>query len=730
MKGILIDCYKNQNKIILWIKQGKNNLRLEDSFTPKIYVKHKDLRFLQKKLFYWNINSKFTKKNTFFKEDMWVLEVPIQEYHRIYPIVKLILRLTNYSAEIYNADLKLEEYYFFEKDLFPLAKVEFKESNGKIIEIKALDDSNEVYYQIPDFSVGKLGTKTEDNLFKGFNTKLNAILFNKNVIEGKEKDILLEFKNQYNKLDPDVLWTDNGNIRIPFLKHKLKQHNILFNFNRFEKDDFDFKQGEHYFSYSRVVFRTNSIFLKGRLNFDKRSFFADDTGFYGIIDGARACRFRIQRTAMRSAGAAVTNLLLYTAYKRNFLLPYKVGIYERFKTLDELYNADRGSMIYEPRVGFHTDVAEFDFTSLYPNIMNKFNLSPETLFCKCCKWNKVSGLHYNYCTKKRGIVPIVAKDLVSRRILMKKQATPESKEKVDYHKWLLVTLFGYQAFRNRKIGCIENHESIQAFAREALLQAVRASELHDWEVIHGIIDSLYVKKKGFTDNDVQRLGREIYSKTGLELSHEGNYRWIVFLPSIVNPYMPVSSHFYCVFEDGGIKTRGIEARRKDMAKIMQDMQLDMIKILSKAKNESQFRSHFPEVIKILKNYINVLPHAPVEDLMFTKTLSKIDYANDIAQKLIVDKMKKEGYDVQPGQTIAYVIRDVTNKNPLRRYVTTDSFDGKVDVKKYTDLLVRSTFSILQPFGLSMEYLYEKIGKLRQLKITQFIKDVEILVSKQ
>lgn len=83
---------------------------------------------------------------------------------------------------------------------------------------------------------------------------------------------------------------------------------------------------------------------------------------------------------------------MYTAHKNNFLLPYKIGIYERFKTLEQLYNCDR------------TNIA---------------------------------------------------------------------KQKVDFLKWCLVTMFGYQAFKNRKIGVIETHESIQAYAREILLNAVR-----------------------------------------------------------------------------------------------------------------------------------------------------------------------------------------------------------------------------------------------------------------
>jgi DNA polymerase elongation subunit (family B) len=720
MKGIFIDCYRKQDKIMLWIREGNKNLRLEDNFTPKIYVKGGDLRVLKNRLFYKHIYSRFVKKNSFYKKDIWALEIPL-ELSKFNRVVKTIEKLENYNVEIYNADLKLEEYYMFEKDIFPLAKVEFKVVNNRIVSIKALDEAEDIYYDVPDFKVCKIKAKTQDNLFKGLNTKLEAVLFNKKTLKGNEKDILLRFKREFEKLDPDILWIENGNLVIPLLKEKLKCYGLNLNFNRFEEDNFYFKQGCYHHSYSKIVFRTNSIFLKGRLHFDMRSFFADDTGFHGIIDGSRICRQRIQRTEMRSAGAAVTNFSLYIAHKRNYLLPYKVGIYERFKTLYELYNADRGSMIFEPRIGFHTDVAEFDFISLYPNIMNKYNLSPETLFCKCCKLNKVPGLHYNYCRKVRGIIPIVADTLIKRRIGLKQQNTAISKEKVDYLKWLLVTIFGYQAFKNRKIGTIENHESIQAYARETIMKAVRTAELHDWEVIHGIIDSIYVKKNDFTDLDIQRLGREIYYSTGLELKHEGNYRWIVFLPSVVDENMPVSSHFYGVFEEGEIKYRGIEARRKDAPKIVADMQTEMIGTLAKAKTEEEFRDLFPKVFEILKNYVKVLPHAAVEDLMIIKTISKLGYVNDIAQKLIIEQMKKEGYGVQPGMTISYVIRDLNNKDPCKRYVTTDSSDGKIDIKKYTELMVRATFSILQPFGVTEKQLNENIDKLKQLKITQYNK---------
>ncbi|MFH1054286.1 MAG: DNA polymerase domain-containing protein [Candidatus Woesearchaeota archaeon] len=725
MKATFIDCYQKKDKIILWLKkEDGDNIRLEDAFTPKIYVKGDDLKGIRETLRKKGIKSGFVKKNTFFRQNIWVLEI-ILPLSSFYQTRKKIEKLLNYSAEIYNADIKPEEYYMFEKDIFPLSRVEIENKNHWLVSIRPLDNPYDIHYNIPDFSVAKIKVKTKHNLFRRFETSMQAISINNKIFEGDEKTMLSKFKKQFEKLDPDIVASEHGNLVLPFLKDRFKLYNIPFRFNRFEEDDFTHKEGEHFHSYNKVIFRTHSIFLKGRLHFDSRSFFTDDITAQGVFDGARMCRQTIQRTQMRSVGAAITNLLIYASYKSNFLIPYKTGVYERFKTLKQLYLADHGSVIFEPRVGFHNHVAEFDFVSLYPNIMNKFNLSPETLFCRCCKQNKVPGLHYNYCTRKKGIVPEVAKNIIGRRIALKRIGTPEAMERACFSKWLLVTMFGYQAFRNKKIGIIETHESIQAYARQAIMKSVRIAEQQDWEIIHGIIDSIYVKKRGFNEKDTARLGKEIFLSTNLEINHEADYRWIVFLPSINDSRVPVPTHFYGVTVDSEIKMRGIEARRKDTPRIIAEMQVEMIKTLSKAKDENQFRQLFPNIFSILKRYVEMIPFAHASNLAVYRSLRKTDYGNNIPQKIVVNQLKEKGYSIDPGHTIAYIITDISNKNPNRRYCALENYNGRFDIEKYTDMVVRATFSLLQPFGVTVPALYEVLAKSRQLTMPDFAEKLKI-----
>lgn len=718
---IFIDCYAKANSIILWLKDGKKNIMLEDSFAPRLYVICRGMNGLSKMLYAKGILSRVVRKNSFYRENVMALEI-MPGFLSYHSCIAIINKLTGYTAEIYNADIKLEEYYMFEKGIYPLAKVEVRSEGNKIMSIKAIDSPEDIDYEIPKFCIANLQVLTEDNLFKGLDTKIKSISLNGTIIRGTEKYILEEFKNQFILLDPDIIWSFNSNLALPFLKRKFGAYGIQFSFNRHEEDDFEFRVGRHYFAYSRTFYRTHSIFLKGRLNFDKRSFFAEDTGFYGIIEGARVCRQRIQRTAMRSAGAGITNLLLCESHRNNYLLPYKIGIYERFKTMEELYNCDRGSVIFEPRVGFHDSVAELDFTSLYPSIMDTFNLSPETLYCSCCDKNKVPGLHYHFCTRKRGIVAEVAKKLVERRIMLKAQGTLEAKERAAYLKWLLVTMFGYQAFKNKKIGCIEIHESIQAHARKIIMDSVREAEKMGFQVIHGIIDSLFVKMKGISENDVRQLCMAILEKTRMRICHEGNYRWIVFLPSVLDENRPVPTRYYGVFSDGRIKYRGIEARRRDTPAIIANMQVEMIEALSRAKTEEEFISLFPSVRKILRNYIKSLAYADMKDLIILKTLNKTEYKHDIAQKAIVSQMRSEGYDIHPGQTIAYIISDFSNKNPYKRYVTPGSYK-KADPLKYAEMMINATFTLLQPFGVTKAQLNE-LGKWSiQLRLTDFMEHV-------
>lgn len=89
------------------------------------------------------------------------------------------------------------------------------------------------------------------------------------------------------------------------------------------------------------------------------------------------------------------------------------------------------------------------------------------------------------------------------------------------------------------------------------------------------------------DNDDQtylNLKKDIENKTGFLISIEWIYKWIVFDSSKENPELLILNRYFGVFEDGTIKTRGIEARRHDTPPLFIKFQNELLQTVFCANN--------------------------------------------------------------------------------------------------------------------------------------------------
>jgi DNA polymerase elongation subunit (family B) len=211
----------------------------------------------------------------------------------------------------------------------------------------------------------------------------------------------------------------------------------------------------------------------------------------------------------------MSSLQFYQAIKDDVLIPRNKSIPEAFKSAYQLLVGDRGGFVFEPRVGAHDHIGEVDFSSMYPSLMANNNISAETVLCKCCPDSpiRIPDLGYNICTKRKGIVPKTLRLVVDKRLFYKKMRDltqdPRLKEVYDKRqialKWILVTCFGYLGYKNAKFGTVDGHMAVCAFGREALLNAASTAEANGFEVIHGIVDSLWLKKTDATIEDYKVL---------------------------------------------------------------------------------------------------------------------------------------------------------------------------------------------------------------------------------
>jgi len=468
-----------------------------------------------------------------------------------------------------------------------------------------------------------------------------------------------------------------------------------------------------------MVYNAGAQTLFGRCHIDRQNaFIFREAGLEGLLEQARVTKLPLQYLARTSTGTGITSMQLELAYGQGVLIPRRKREPEGFKSALELLTLDKGGLVFLPPLGFYEGVAELDFASMYPAIMEKFNISPETVGCVCCPENRVPEAGYSICTRRRGLVPKTLEPLLSKRARYKEriQTSTDPQERNRYEqrqtalKWLLVVSFGYLGYKNARFGRIEAHECVTAYSREKLLQAKEIAESQGFQLLHAIVDSIWVKRIGAGEQDYQRLAETISAGTGLPISLEGVYRWIGFFPSKTKPTLSVPNRFLGVFCNGKIKVRGIEVRRSDAPPFIKEAQALMIDILRKAKDLKAYESSIPELISILTDYRQRLNEGQValRELVISRRLSKDPKAYEKASlsAVVAQELLSRGVQLGPGESIQYIITNAKDQDPASRARAYASItpSHSYDREKYTELLLKAGESILCLFGYDMKRL--------------------------
>jgi DNA polymerase elongation subunit (family B) len=647
--------------------------------------------------------------------------------------------------EIHNCDLRGDRDYFFSHDIFPLAFVEIKnEAAG--LEYTLLDSVTSTDYAVPELRVLKLEVEiAKKGKIANFKDPINKIVVTQgekevSIDSGDETDKLLQLVKAVKELDPDFFVTQGGDSYLfPYLTQRAIMNRILDDFI-LSRDNTPFKSktpsGRTFFSYGRSFYRAGAIRLYGRIHIDENSgFVLSEAGFDGLIEIARTCRVPLHTAARNSIGSSMSSLQFYQAIKDDILIPRNKSIPEAFKTAYELLVGDRGGFVFEPRVGAHDFVGEVDFSSMYPVLMANNNISAETVLCKCCPDSplRIPELNYHICMRRDGIVPKTLRLVVDKRLYYKRMKNESEDQRLrDIYdkrqaalKWILVTCFGYLGYRNAKFGTVDGHIGVCAFGRETLLKAAHTAEKHGFEVIHGIVDSLWLKKKGATIDEYNTLCGIIAEQANVPIAFEGRYKWIAFLPSKMHPRIGVLNRYYGVMENGKIKVRGLEVRRRDTPRFVFDAQTEMIKTLAEANSVAELHSKIPVALKIVRVYRQKLLNGDVAlwDLIVTKHMSKNPkrYKQHVSQVIAAEQLMKEGAEIHAGNSVRFLFTHPEDKRHDRRVKAAQLIEKGVnpDAKKYLLLLYASAANLLSFAGYTTKSIYEAITEQKQQNLMNF-----------
>ncbi|MCK5344527.1 MAG: hypothetical protein KAR20_14035, partial [Candidatus Heimdallarchaeota archaeon] len=206
-------------------------------------------------------------------------------------------------------------------------------------------------------------------------------------------------------------------------------------------------RGHSYMSYGRIFYSQHGVYFDGgRHHYDVgNSFMWKDGNIEGIHELVRLGCSDPQRIARGTIGTTLTAVQMRTAYQRNILIPGRKADSEDFRPATTMCS-DVGGLVFSPRVGFHKNLVELDFLTMYPSIMVYRNVSPDTVNCGCCKNDQqqlVPETSHYICTQRPGLVSLALKNILDRRAYFKskRKEHPRYDRKQKVLKWLLVTCF-------------------------------------------------------------------------------------------------------------------------------------------------------------------------------------------------------------------------------------------------------------------------------------------------
>lgn len=729
ISGWLFDAYAQGEDVSVWMIDDEGvPHHLHDKLQPSFFVGGSPAELHE--VCEWLRGARLSvllrraeRYDVFAHETLVVLEVQV----RIPALYERIIRRvtdTFPDLEFYNADLTIPQVYFYERDLFPLARCEAVVGEAdEILEIAAEDTPWDLDYALPPLRTMLLRLEGEcRNPNHGYRAPLEIGYDDRTYVLRMDdpRDLVRRVREHLIRADPDVILTDWGDSFIlPQLMDLAQRYGVDLSFNRDTRRKPHLRPAQSYFSYGRIIYKTASQLLFGRWHIDRENaFLTDDYGLEGAFEVARLTKRPVQQAVRTSTGAGISAMEVATAYKMGCLIPWRKREPEEFKSALDLLVSDKGGMTYQPVTGLHYDVAELDFASMYPAIMARFNVSPETIHCRCCPDSRVPEIGYPICRRQKGLVPSTLAPLIEKRFAYKRalrqDISPELKDvyrrRASAHKWLLVTCFGYLGYKNARFGKIEAHEAVTAYGREALLRAKEVAEAHGFRVLHALTDSLWIKKQGTKESEYDPLIHEIECATNLPLALEGIYKWVAFLPSRVDARRSVPNRYFGAMDDGEIKIRGIELRRHDTPQFVKHLQRELIEKLAEAATRAERVALLPQLLQIITRELDRLRsgQVPLHDLVLTYHLSRdpAEYQTDTLNATVARELAGRGVTLNPGESVRYVITEYQADVPSDRARAWEFIDGSwgYDVARYTELLMRAVESVFTPFGVSASML--------------------------
>ncbi|MCK4952212.1 hypothetical protein KAS14_00285 [Candidatus Bathyarchaeota archaeon] len=365
----------------------------------------------------------------------------------------------------------------------------------------------------------------------------------------------------------------------------------------------------------------------------------------------------------RQVSTWIRSILHNYLRRNNILIP----------TSDELRREEtkrsvEGALTFPPEQGIYFNTVVTDFESLYPSLIDVYNLSYETIDCSHqeCKSNRVPGLEHHVCKQRRGVYSVLIGSIKDLRIHWFKPLARDKSVSAEERrlaqatsqllKLILVSSYGV-TIRIRGLARPSLAESITAYGRYILQETWNIAKNGGLHPIYGDTDSLFLDNP--TEDQISWLIKTVKERLRLDLAVDERYAMCV-LPRAMKAYFGIR-------KDGTADIKGLTAIKSNSPVYIQNVFRDCVKEMSEVKNLADFEIAKERIQRIIRDAIKNLKTGEI-------SLKDLEYSVKLHENP-QDKREKTTIH-QPYQC---AIQLIDSKKPVRRGDTVNF----VKVKPFT-----------------------------------------------
>ncbi len=375
----------------------------------------------------------------------------------------------------------------------------------------------------------------------------------------------------------------------------------------------------------------------------------------------------------------------------------------------------QGAFVFEPKPGLYKNIVVFDYRSLYPTIIGSHNISPGTLNCKCCKDSakKIpTEDRYWFCKKKRGFIPTLIEELITRRMRIKEiiKDTPKKEHsfleaRSNTLKLLANSFYGYLGFFGARWYCLECAKATTAWGRYYIHNVIDKAQEKGFKVLYSDTDSVFLALEEKTEQDAHNFVEKINSDLPglMELEYEGFYPSGIFVSAKMSDY-GAKKKYALLSEKNTLKIKGFETVRRNWSVIAKETQEKVLEIILKEHNKEKAMKYVKKIINNLRNK-NIAIEKVIINTQLQKDLN--DYAARGPHVAVAQKLKNKGIEVGPGTLIKFVITQgsdsISNRAKLPEEISQKDYDAEYYINNQVVPSVETIFKVL---GYSKEDILE------------------------